>query len=213
MATTDDNWDSFWRYRDSSLPRRQREAAFTSLIDQNFAYVEDAAKKVLNEICDGKPPRGVDAAQIALEAFHVLGMKAEAVTTTPKSYIWGILRMLAHRQKDKAMKRADRRALSYDSLVAHPTGGDPDSVEAILDERQRVSEAIAKLSPRLQQVIDLHDFQALEFKEIDRLLGLKPGGARQRHCRARMKLAELLVRPFPATNAPEPSDSDEPTLD
>lgn len=214
MERRNDGWEAFARYRDTSLPLRQREAAFELLVNQEKTYVEYAARTVVSEICNGKPPRGFDAEQMALDAFFILAMKSGSVTASPKSYIWGVLRILARRFKDKGNRRLDGRALSVEFLVAEPGSVHPDSEEVLLEERVRISEAIVNLSPALQEVIELYNFQGFEFEEIDSLLGLKSGAARQRHCRARMKLAQLLVEPFyGAAREREATRSDEPELD
>jgi RNA polymerase sigma factor (sigma-70 family) len=213
MATSDDGWAGFTRYRDTSLTLREREAAFETLYLAKREYIERAAERVMSELCNGTPPRGVDYEQMGVDAFYVLGKNSEAVDTTPKKYLWGILRNLAHKNREHANKRLDRHALSFESLLVPPTGH-PADPEALLLERQRVSEAIAQLSPALQEVIDLHDYQGHSFPEIDKLLGLKPGGARQRHCRARLRLAEILIRPFhPKSPTDEPRDPEGPELD
>lgn len=217
MAKSDEGWANLARYRDESLTRRQREAAFETLVNEQWGYVSRSARTVLDEICDHRPPRGVDIEQITNDAFYVLGMKSGTFDCSPKKYIWGILRVLAHRYKENGNKRADRRALSYETLLAHPTGLDPDSEETILTERQRVSVAIGQLTPALQEVIELHDYQGFEFEEIDKMLGLKSGGARQRHCRARMRLAQLLTSPAPeakpAGTEDQPPEPEAPELD
>jgi RNA polymerase sigma factor (sigma-70 family) len=213
MATSDEGWEDFDVFRDQSLALRERRVAFERLVAKKWKYVNNAARTVLYEVCDGKPPRGADPEQMAVDAFHVLGMKRDEVDN-PHSFLWGALRMFAHRFKESANKLADNRALTYERLLPHHFQQDPESEEEILQERQRVSVAIGKLTKNHQQVIELHDYDGLTFKEIDQFLGLKTGGARQRHCRARVRLAELLREDFhPTKPAPRSARTPKTPLD
>src|SRR5262245_14534187 len=125
MASTDDEWGHFWRYRDESLSAREREAAFEALVNERKRYVAQAAWTVLQEVCDGRPPRGVDIEQMVLDAFLVLGMKPWAVDDSPKSFIWAVLRNLAHRYKSSGKRRLDGQALSVEDLLVPPA--DPEA--------------------------------------------------------------------------------------
>jgi RNA polymerase sigma-70 factor (ECF subfamily) len=59
--------------------------------------------------------------------------------------------------------------------------------------RQRIDEALAKLSPEHRTALVLHEFEELEYKEVARRMGCSIGTVMSRLFYARRKLAALLA--------------------
>jgi RNA polymerase sigma-70 factor (ECF subfamily) len=61
------------------------------------------------------------------------------------------------------------------------------------EQRQRIDEGLAQLSPAHRTVLILHEFEGLEYKEVARRMGCSIGTIMSRLFYARRRLAALLV--------------------
>jgi RNA polymerase sigma-70 factor (ECF subfamily) len=76
--------------------------------------------------------------------------------------------------------------------IAIETSPDPYAHYVGKTERQRVREAIQRLSSELREIILLREFEELSYQEIANLLGCPIGTVMSRLARARSKLRTLV---------------------
>ena len=105
-----------------------------------------------------------------------------------RNYLYRIATNLA---RDRHRRRSGRETISLDAAG----GGDVDAgVDEVrrLDDRAGLHQALARLSPREQEMLWLAYAEGASHAEIAESVGVKPRGVRVTLFRARRKLASLL---------------------
>lgn len=91
-------------------------------------------------------------------------------------------------------KRKVREAKAYTRALyegrQHMEGGETEYLKA--ETADKVKEALAKLPPKLKEVIVLREYGDLNYKEIGSVLGITEGNVKVRVFRAREQLAKLI---------------------
>lgn len=130
----------------------------------------------------GSPPDAEDVVQEVWVRLARTGRRLGAVRK-PRAYL---LRMVRNAAADLL---STRRPLPLDEAV--PTMVVLDNADAHIDGR-RASELILQLSPKLREVIYLHQFGGLSFRQIAQICGVPLFTAASRHRLAIRQLRKLM---------------------
>lgn len=164
-----------------------RAARFRALYDAHFDAVLGFALR--------RTDRPEDAADVTSEVFVVawrrLAHVPEGDETRP--WLYGVARRtLANQRRGESRRHALGQRLRDQvatAVAAMPERSDPaDEVARRVD----VAAAMARLSARDEEVLQLNLWEGLEPREIADVLGVSPGVVRPRLSRARARLRELL---------------------
>ena len=106
-----------------------------------------------------------------------------------KAYLIG---SCVNRARDEIRRRSRRRASHVESHI--PSGGrDPQEVAATSEETARVVAAVASLPAEQREVVALHIYGQLKFREIAALLGISINTAQSRYRYALSALRKILA--------------------
>lgn len=133
--------------------------------------------------------RPEDAADVVADTFLVAWRRINHVPTEPQTRLWlyGVTRrVLANHRRGESRRVALGRRLREQLPTACR-----DCADAVV-QRADLDAAMARLSGRDQEVLQLHLWEGLESREIADVLGLSTVVVRPRLSRARARLRELL---------------------
>ncbi len=180
------------------------EAAFAELYRRH----KDTVYAIAYRVC-GDRAEALDAAQ---ETFLILYKKLRSFQFESKFTSW-LYRLVVNATIDHLRRTKKHRAGAFFSLER--LGGDPsirpdealgleeesydqpDQRAERTENRDRVLDAIAKISPKLRIVTVLRYQQQLSYDEIAETLEVSIGTVKSRLSRAHLALAELLRREDP----------------
>lgn len=133
--------------------------------------------------------RPEDAGDVVAETFLVAWRRIRHVPEEPATLPWlyGVARrVLANQRRGDSRRHRLGERLRHDLAVVVPDVSDEVVVQA------DVAEAMSRLSPRDEEVLQLHLWEGLEPREIAEVLGLGTAVVRPRLSRARARLRALL---------------------
>jgi RNA polymerase sigma-70 factor (ECF subfamily) len=125
----------------------------------------------------------------------IRGAKSLWAGSNAKNWLFTILRDIwlnQLRQQRTVPKFIELDAEGGKTDIAIETSPDPYAHYVGKTERQRVREAIQRLSSELREIILLREFEELSYQEIANLLGCPVGTVMSRLARARSKLRTLV---------------------
>ena len=162
------------------------QGAFAELADATHAGLF----RYLRSLC-----RSDEVAEDALQEVLVgvwRGARAWRGDVSGRVWIFGI----ARRQAARSWRRRAGEPAASESLeslaVAAGGGGDPEQAASAVEEKERVSAALARLSDEDREVIVLRDLEGFSGPEAAALLDVDLGALKSRLHRARLRLmAEL----------------------
>ncbi|PZS02961.1 MAG: hypothetical protein DLM56_10650 [Pseudonocardiales bacterium] len=131
------------------------------------------------------------ARDVTAETFLVALRRSSAVPAEPLPWLYGeARRMVANAQRTQ--RRAGRLdARLYAAALAGVPTAQPDPADEV-GERLRIQQALARRSPRDQEVIQLVAWEWLDINDVARVVGCSPAAATVRMHRARRRLARAL---------------------
>lgn len=134
-----------------------------------------------------------EAPDLCQEVFLIAARKRDAFdgTSSPYTWLYGILRNLARDRRRRLARRAGRplRLVPDDAVVA-----DPEVHLNTARDRASVREAVARLPEPQREVITLFYLDELPVAEVATRLGLAEGTVKSRLFRARDALKRALRR-------------------
>jgi RNA polymerase sigma factor (sigma-70 family) len=159
-----------------------REETFRRLYGAHFDAVLGYALR--------RTVRAQDAADVTAETFLVAWRRLAHVPDEPdvRPWLYGVARRVLanHRRGDR------RRTVLGERLRKELVAAVPDTSDDVV-QRADVDAALRRLSPRDQELLELHLWEGLEPREIAEVLGLAAVVVRPRLSRARARLRELLL--------------------
>ncbi|HWJ83037.1 MAG TPA: sigma-70 family RNA polymerase sigma factor [Nocardioides sp.] len=185
-------------------PAATHEDAFRRLYAAHFDAVLGYALR--------RTDRPDDAADVAAETFVVAWRRQRHVPDgdATRPWLYGVARRVLANHRRGESRRAALGARLRGQLAA--------AVRDVADEvvhRADVTAAMARLSARDEEVLQLHLWEGLEAREIGDVLGLPATVVRPRLSRARARLRRLLDDPdacnavspagHPSSKRPEPA--------
>jgi RNA polymerase sigma factor (sigma-70 family) len=175
-----------------NAPGDHREEGFRSLYAAHFDAVLGYALR--------RAPRVEDAADVTAETFLVAWRRIAHVplgdSTRPWLYAVARRQLANQRRGELRRRRLGERLRSDLRLVV------PDISDQVVQDHV-VDAAMARLSARDEEVLQLHLWEGLESREIGEVLGLPASVVRPRLSRARARLRDLLGNdPPPAGHIP-----------
>lgn len=175
-----------------SLSGDTREESFRRLYAEHFDAVLGFALR--------RADRPEDAADVAADTFLVAWRRLAHVPpgTEARPWLYGVARrVLANHRRGDGRRSALGQRLRHE-LATHV----PDTSDDVV-QRADVTAAMARLSARDQEVLELHLWEGLEPREIADVLGLTTVVVRPRLSRARRRLREVLGNdPVPGGHPP-----------
>ncbi len=141
-------------------------AAFEHLIRAQYDRLYALARRIVTDAADAEDT----TQETCLRAWRELERLRE-----PEHFEAWITKMLVHGCYD-LLRRRRRRETKVPFIVLEPTVDDGVGIE----ERERLSEAFARLSPEHRAVLALHFYRDLTPGEIGRLLGVPEGTVNSR---------------------------------
>ena len=140
-----------------------------------------------------------EAWDVAQEAFIRAWQALPNFRGQSAFYTW-LFRIVMNVAADRARSRAARgRAFGTERVpeeewerVIADEGGTPDETAARLEERERITKALATLSADHRAIIMLSDLEGLSYREIAEVLGIPMGTVMSRLHNARKKLRGVL---------------------
>lgn len=105
-----------------------------------------------------------------------------------KPWVYAIARNVFLMQRRAAARRGRRETLADEELPEVPV---PPEVESLAD-RELVRRALAGLPADRREVLELHHFMGMSFREVGAVLGISEGAAKVRAHRAIAQLREAL---------------------
>lgn len=181
----------------------QREQRFRVLYDAHFDAILGFALR--------RTQRAEDAADVTSETFLVAWRRLAHVPQgeAARPWLYGVARrQLANQRRGELRRRRLGERLRRDLRLVVP-----DISDAVVQDHT-VDAAMAQLSARDEEVLQLHLWEGLESREIAEVLGLPASVVRPRLSRARARLRDLLGNdPPPAGHVqgkqPTPSREEE----
>lgn len=113
--------------------------------------------------------------------------------------------LLRREKKRRGDGSLDDDGQGWDAALADPAPTPHQAAERE-ELRQSVAEALSRLSQEHRRVLVLREINGLSYDEIGRLLDLTPGTVKSRIARARLSLANILLKS--GTFSPPPSSID-----
>ncbi|HWI42647.1 MAG TPA: sigma-70 family RNA polymerase sigma factor [Nocardioides sp.] len=174
-----------------------RDEAFRRLYAEHFDAVLGFALR--------RADRSEDAADVTADTFLVAWRRLAHVPTGEgaRPWLYGVARRVLANQR----RGEGRRVALGDRLRAQLGRAVADLSEEVV-HRADVTAAMARLSARDEEVLQLHLWEGLEPREIAEVLGIPAAVVRPRLSRARARLRDLLGNDPPA-GGHLPSDSDQ----
>ncbi len=133
-----------------------------------------------------RPAEAEDLTQRTFEAC-VVGRDRIQDADGVRSYLYGIARRLLATHVTRGRPRGEHVPASAAGLVDNATS--PTGVLARADERELFARALARLSPKLREVLELFYWEDRSLAEIATLLGISVGTVKSRLHRARSEVA------------------------
>ncbi|MBL0747020.1 RNA polymerase sigma factor [Nocardioides baculatus] len=164
-----------------------REETFRGLYAAHFDCVLGYALR--------RTSRAEDAADVTAETFLVAWRRLQHVPVgdAARPWLYAVARrQLANQRRGELRRRRLGERLRHDLAVVVPDVSD----QVVQDHT--VDAAMARLSARDEEVLQLHLWEGLEPREIGEVLGLSGTVVRPRLSRARARLRELLGNDPPA---------------
>lgn len=171
-----------------------REESFRRLYAAHFDAVLGYALR--------RTDRPEDAADVVAETFVVAWRRIGHVPADgARPWLYAVARrVLANQRRGELRRRRLGERLRSDLAVVVPDLSDD------VVQRADVDEAMARLSARDEEILQLHLWEGLEPREISDVLGLSPAIVRPRLSRARARLRAVLGSDFgPPGNDPGPA--------
>jgi RNA polymerase sigma-70 factor (ECF subfamily) len=137
-----------------------------------------------------------NAEDVAQEAFLVALDRLEACREPDRFAGW-FTTIVKNRAKNLVRRESLRETESLEGPIPS-LAEDPLRNTVRAELRDRLSEALAQLSPLQRQVVLLHDLEGWKHREIGERLGMPPGTVRSHLHFARRRLRGLLDRDSPA---------------
>jgi RNA polymerase sigma-70 factor (ECF subfamily) len=109
-----------------------------------------------------------------------------------KTWLFGVIRRTAADGRRRRALRERLLGLFGRTQLQHESPAPPDEIVAGGEERQRLSAALERLSPRQAQIVDLVFAHELSVADAAGVLGISVGSARTHYHRAKRQLAALL---------------------
>lgn len=158
--------------------------AFESLVRRHLRVAYGAALAVT-----GDP---TDAEDVVQDAFFQASRRLDDLDPPGKFLPW-LVTIVRNRAHDVRRRRRVRMAESLDDgLQADSAAVDPARSAERADLRQRLVEAMTKLSDVQREVLLLHDVEGWKHREIAELIGVAEGTVRAHLFHARRAMRELL---------------------
>lgn len=154
-----------------------KDEVFRRMFETHYPRVVRYASGLLSD--------GAAAEDVASEVFHVAWVKLDP--TTPFGLPW-LMRTAMHKCRD--VQRSRYRGNAALAALAQLRESHADGPAPI--EKLALFEALAKLSPRERQVLELTYWGDLSAGEVAEVLRVKQGAVWTRLHRARTRLRELL---------------------
>ena len=172
--------------RDGDRPS-EREAGFRAMYDAHFSAVLGYALR--------RTGQQADAADVTAETFLVAWRRYDdAPPGDGRPWLFGIARhVLANHHRSG--RRRDRLGARLRDALSSPDGPrqvTPDPAPGVA-ERDRVRRALTRIGPDDRELLMLVGWDGLTPTEAAAVIGLKPGTARMRLARARVRVQELLA--------------------
>ncbi len=176
---------------DRDLAERHRRGdpqAFSEVYERFSSMVFGLAYRMI-----GNREEAADVAQeVFLRIFRHLGRFRGR--SSLKTWIYRITVNQCH------SSLSHRRPSGEPLADEHPDGGEEIVAGELSPERQaaghelgaRLNRALAELSPKLRAAVLLRDLEGLDYREIGRILRIRPGTVRSRIARGRERLRQLL---------------------
>ena len=171
-----------------------REESFRRLYAAHFDAVLGYALR--------RTDRPEDAADVVAETFVVAWRRIGHVPADgARPWLYAVARrVLANQRRGDLRRRRLGERLRIDLAVVVPDLSDD------IVQRADVNDAMARLSARDEEILQLHLWEGLEPREISDVLGLSPAIVRPRLSRARARLRAVLGDDFgPPGNDPGPA--------
>lgn len=177
--------------RDRELAERHRHGdpqAFLELYDRFSSLVFGLAYRMM-----GSREGAQDVAQeVFIRIFRHLGRFRGR--SSLKTWIYRITvnecRSHLSRRRPRAVPLAAEHPEEGEQIEAEDLS--PESRAAGHELGARLNRALAELSPKLREAVLLRDLEGLDYREIGRVLRLRPGTVRSRIARGREQLRQLL---------------------
>ncbi len=170
-------------------------------------------RRMIASVLDRRLACRLDASDVVQETLADAGVRLPDYLRAPKVPYYPWLRRLAlrrlvwsHRFHVRARKRSVARERRAGPDEGAPTT--PDAIEALADtgtspsgqaardeERGRVREALAALTPTDREVLELRYIEGLSFAEVAQRLAIGLSAVKMRHLRSVERLSRLLDRP------------------
>ncbi|HKI85155.1 MAG TPA: sigma-70 family RNA polymerase sigma factor [Thermoanaerobaculia bacterium] len=176
---------------DRLLAERHRHGdpeAFSELYDRFSSMVFGLAYRLI-----GNREEAADVAQeVFLRIFRHLGRFRGR--SSLKTWIYRITmnqcRSYLARRRRPGISLADEHPENGMELEATALG--PERRAAGHELGSRLNHALAEMSPKLREAVLLRDLEGLDYREIGRILKVRPGTVRSRIARGREQLRQLL---------------------
>jgi RNA polymerase sigma-70 factor (ECF subfamily) len=115
-----------------------------------------------------------------------------------KTWLFGVIRKTAAGRFRSEALRAGLMQRFRGAVPVPATVPDPSGHIELLQEKERLERAVATLSPRQRQLIDLVFYHELSIREAAKVLGISVGSARTHYERAKSQLFRMLDERWPS---------------
>jgi RNA polymerase sigma-70 factor (ECF subfamily) len=136
-----------------------------------------------------------DIEDIVQEVFISAYQNIQSFNTALRFSPW--IYRIAHNAFVNALKAKERRPvlIDFDTLISHPIYEDPEeSIREQEEIKERLDACLGELSPKYREVLVLHYFEELAYKDIAEILQVPMGTVGIRLKRAKEELKEVLEK-------------------